>query len=68
MSSKISTINFSRFLAGSAQDRRHTAYAVDNALKSVGFFYLIGHGIDQDKIDTCFEMVSCSFEWGRGLD
>ncbi|KIW21228.1 hypothetical protein PV08_01808 [Exophiala spinifera] len=56
MGSKIPTIDFSRFLTGSAHDRWHTASAVDAALKSVGFFYLIGHGIDQDKIDTCFEM------------
>ncbi|KIW25604.1 uncharacterized protein PV07_08770 [Cladophialophora immunda] len=62
MGSKIPTIDFSHFLTGSAQDRQRTACEVDNALKSVGFFYLVGHGIDQDTVDACFEMSKRIFD------
>ena len=58
MYSKIPTIDFSRFLNGSIQDRQKTVQEVDNALRTVGFFYLRNHGISQGKIDTCFEWVS----------
>lgn len=57
---EIPAIDFRRFLAGSIWDRQRVASEVDNALGSVGFFYLINHGIDQGTIDTYFDWVSCS--------
>lgn len=60
MHSEIPAIDFSRFLAVSASDRQEVISEIDNALISVGFVYLLNHGIDQDKIDTCFDWVSCA--------
>jgi isopenicillin N synthase-like dioxygenase len=57
MYSTIPHINFSRFLNGSIQDRQQTVSEINNALRTVGFFYLLNHGIDQDKIDEYFEWV-----------
>lgn len=61
--SEIPTVNFGAFSTRSTEDRRQIAYEVDRALRSVGFFYLRDHGIDQEKIDTYFEMVSCAFKY-----
>jgi len=55
MSSVIPTIDFERFLRGSDEGRRETAFEVDEALNTVGFFYLRNHGIEQGRIDAWFE-------------
>jgi len=60
MYSEVPAIDFSRFLAVSTSDRQEVISEIDNALRSVGFVYLLNHGIDQDKIDTYFEWVSCA--------
>ena len=57
MHSSIPSVDFSRF-NGSGHDRRQIASEIDNALSTIGFFYLINHGIEQHKIDACFEWVS----------
>src|SRR5437762_5449175 len=62
MSSAIPLIDFDPFLNGSARDREHVASTIDAALSSVGFIYLSNHGIDQCKVDECFNWVSsCSY-------
>ena len=61
MTSTIPAIDFSRFLSGSIQDRQKTAREIDNALRTIGFFYLLNHGINQGKVDTCFEWASGAF-------
>lgn len=53
----IPLIDFSPFLNGSAQDRARVAFSIDEAFKSHGFIYLSNHGIDQRKVDECFEWV-----------
>lgn len=58
----IPVVSFAPFLSGSVVDREQTASAIDVALKSDGFLYLTDHGINQDKIDTLFQLVSlCSY-------
>ena len=58
MHPNIPSINFNSFLGDSASDRRRIALAIDQALSSVGFIHLHNHGIEQRKIDTCFQWVS----------
>jgi hypothetical protein len=53
----IPLIDFSHFLNGSAGDRVRVASSMDTAFKSYGFIYLTNHGIDQRKVDKCFELV-----------
>ena len=54
----IPSIDFSSYNHGSVADRKHTASAIDEALSSVGFIYLHNHGLDQRKVETCFQWVS----------
>lgn len=54
----IPLIDFGPFLHGCVEERKRVASAVDAALSSVGFIYLTNHGIEQGKIDTCFQWVS----------
>jgi len=58
MDSKIPVIDFSRFLEGSISERQQTITEVDRALRTVGSFRLVKHGIPESKIDKCFEWVS----------
>ncbi len=51
-------IDFNPFLCGSAGDRQRIALRIDQALSSVGFVHLHNHGIEQRKVDTCFQWVS----------
>jgi len=51
----IPLIDFGSFLRGSPDDRKQIASDVDAALSSTGFIYLSNHGLEQCKIDTCFE-------------
>jgi isopenicillin N synthase-like dioxygenase len=53
----IPLIDFSPFLHGSARDRAQVASSIDEAFQSRGFIYLSNHGIDQRKVDGCFELV-----------
>jgi isopenicillin N synthase-like dioxygenase len=54
----IPSIDFKPFLRGSAGDRQRIASTIDEALSSVGFIRLHNHGIEQRKIDACFQWVS----------
>jgi isopenicillin N synthase-like dioxygenase len=58
LNSEIPSIDFGPFLHGSARDREDVASTLDAALRSVGFIYLRNHGIDQRKVDECFNWVS----------
>lgn len=67
---EIPIVDFKPFLQGSTHDRQLAATSVNSALSSVGFFYLQNHGIEQMKIDRCFELVclnSQSLPSHRGL-
>lgn len=54
----VPSINFKPFLYGSAGDRQLIASEIDEALRSVGFIQLRNHGIEQHKVDACFQWVS----------
>lgn len=54
----VPSIDFKPFLHGSAGDRQLIASEIDEALGSVGFIQLHNHGIEQHKVDDCFQWVS----------
>ena len=54
----VPSIDFKPFLYGSAGDRQRIASKIDEALGSVGFIQLLNHGIEQYKVDECFQWVS----------
>lgn len=56
--SAIPLIDFDQFLNGSTDQREQVASAIDAAFRSVGFLYVSNHGIDQDKVDECFQWVT----------
>jgi isopenicillin N synthase-like dioxygenase len=58
MYSTLPTIDFSRFLDGSPEDRREIVSEIDGSLKTVGAFYLRNYGIDRAKTDAWFDWVS----------
>ena len=57
MHPRIPSVDFSGF-HDSIRHRQQIASEIDNALSTIGFFYLINHGIEQRKIEACFEWVS----------
>ena len=70
--SALPLIDFAPFLHGAPEARRNVARAIDAALSSVGFFYLINHGISQNEVDECFHWVStlssgCGFVFYKSL-
>ncbi len=58
MYATLPVIDFGHFCTGSIEDRKRTASEVDDALRTVGFFYLQNHGISKTSVDACFESVS----------
>jgi len=54
----VPSIDLQPFLYGSAGDRQRIASEIDEALGSVGFIQLHNHGIEQHKVDACFQWVS----------
>lgn len=51
---EIPVIDFAPFLAGPAAEKRRVAGEIGQACEEVGFFYLTGHGVDQDRVDRVF--------------
>jgi isopenicillin N synthase-like dioxygenase len=47
-------VDFSGMLQGSASEKSRVAEALRDACMRVGFFYLVNHGIPQDRIDSTF--------------
>ena len=54
MSDSIPVIDIADFMAGSERALREAADRVHEALTTVGFFILTGHGVPQAKIDRTF--------------
>ena len=54
----VPSIDFKSFLRGSVGDRQRIALEFDEALSSVGFIQLHNYGIEQHKVDACFQWVS----------
>jgi isopenicillin N synthase-like dioxygenase len=52
---EIPTLDMSPYLAGAAGGRERVAAELDEISRTVGFFYLKGHGIPQAVIDRLFE-------------
>ena len=55
---EIPVIDFQPFLTGNTLYKKSVASAIDTALNSIGFIYISNHGIDQSKVDECFNWVS----------
>ena len=53
--SAVKVVDFGLFLDGS--DKKGVADAILNSFKSIGFVYLINHGLDEGKIASMFEWV-----------
>ena len=51
-------IDFSRYTAGSAEERLAVSRELVQAFKSVGFVYLLNHGIPNDMVHEAFDWVS----------
>ena len=58
----IPSIDFKAFRDGPVEQRKRIVLDVDEALRSAGFFELYNHGIEQDKINACFDWVCPSIE------
>ncbi|MGA1599774.1 MAG: isopenicillin N synthase family dioxygenase [bacterium] len=54
MTSKVPQIDFTPFLEGSEQGKRHVATQIGSACRTIGFFTLVNHGVSQDLIDRVF--------------
>lgn len=50
----VPSIDFKPFLPGSAGDRQRIAPEFDETLHSMGFIQLRNHGMEQHKVDACF--------------
>ncbi|KAF1984074.1 Clavaminate synthase-like protein [Aulographum hederae CBS 113979] len=58
--SVVPMVNFAEFTAKSYSylGRKHVADQIDQALRQVGFVYLVNHGIPQQAVNECAELVS----------
>ncbi|RVX66188.1 hypothetical protein B0A52_10080 [Exophiala mesophila] len=54
-------IDFSRYTAGSAEERLAVSRELVQAFKSVGFVYLLNHGIPNDMVHEAFDWMSKFF-------
>ena len=54
--STVKVVDFAPFLDGS--DRQSVSNAILDSFKTIGFVYLINHGLPQNKIDSMFFWVS----------
>ncbi|GAO52374.1 flavonol synthase/flavanone 3-hydroxylase [Saitoella complicata NRRL Y-17804] len=52
--SQVPIVDFAPFLNGTPSDRKSTATQIYQAFKTVGFVYLINHGVPQEKVNECF--------------
>ncbi|KAF2752573.1 oxidoreductase [Pseudovirgaria hyperparasitica] len=62
MHSALPIIDFSPILFGSLESRQCTISEIDNALRTVGAFYLRNYGIERAKIDMWFEWSQRFFD------
>ena len=51
----VKTVDFGPFLDGS--NKQGVANAILDSFKSIGFVYLVNHGLDETKISSMFEWV-----------
>lgn len=51
---EIPIVDFAPALAGTPEGKTAVARAIGEACETVGFFYLVGHGVPQDLIDATF--------------
>ncbi|KAI9860488.1 MAG: hypothetical protein M1813_006147 [Trichoglossum hirsutum] len=53
--SPVPIVDYGLFLHGGDEDKRKVAAQIDEAFRTVGFVCLVNHGIEQAKVDECFE-------------
>lgn len=54
MSTALPVIDFSRWYQGSPEEKRKVAGDLADACRSVGFVYVINHGVAPDLLDEAF--------------
>lgn len=54
VASQIPVIDFKPYFTGGPDALRALAAEVRDACENVGFFYALGHGVDQEIIDRAF--------------
>lgn len=59
---RIPLIDFAPFLSGDPAGRRATAQAIAEACETIGFLYLVNHGIAPAKLDAMFATARRLFE------
>lgn len=52
----VKSVDFSLFLDGG--NKEYVADALLESLRTIGFVFLVNHGLSQEKIDQMFELVS----------
>lgn len=52
----VGSVDFGLFLDG--RDKEYVADALLESLRTIGFVFLVNHGLSQEKIDQMFELVS----------
>jgi isopenicillin N synthase-like dioxygenase len=57
----IPVIDIAPFLHGTAEDRRSVARLVNKACEEIGFFIIVGHGVEQSLIDATYAAASDFF-------
>lgn len=51
----VPVVDFAQFRDGSPEERRETARQIGEACRNIGFFYVVGHGVDRQTLDAVFE-------------
>ena len=59
---RVEPIDLRRFREGSAADRRQVAAEFDRAARTVGFFSIVGHGVDPDLIAEMLRVTGAFFD------
>ena len=60
--SEIPTVDMSGFISGDPDGKQMAARQLRNAMEKVGFFFLVGHGIDWSIIDEAYLQVKRFFD------
>jgi isopenicillin N synthase-like dioxygenase len=58
---EVPKIDFQRIYSDKLEDRKELAKEVGDACRSVGFFYAVNHGVDEEMLSDTFEAMEKFF-------
>jgi hypothetical protein len=58
---EVPKIDFQRIYSDKLEDRKELAKEVGNACRSVGFFYAVNHGVDEEMLNDTFQAMEKFF-------